>query len=235
MARYHWVFTALLGRLYLLFTQAKAAQHWPLQVLASLEAPIQLRRTWSIPYRAPPHLCCCESPTIKSSCSPLSKPLYQNRNITNAMHLHLIDDTLSEIFTLYFLFKLLLSNFRHQPHSQLVKKISNISKQMFVSFLTRGQCRGVPEILNSWHWRNIWFCLFCKSQTYLLISSLSRSGPLPPFSFLIPSLTIFGIFFWVETIYVNCSSKIHQSSFSVISTSGKIASNQDKLYYNIDY
>lgn len=47
MEKYHRV--ALLGLLYLLFTQATTAQCWPLQVLASLEAPIQLRRMWSIP------------------------------------------------------------------------------------------------------------------------------------------------------------------------------------------
>lgn len=39
------------------------------------------------------------------------------------MHLHLIDDILSEIFTLHFLFKPLLSNFRHQLHSHLVKEL----------------------------------------------------------------------------------------------------------------
>lgn len=103
------------------------------------------------PLKAPPHLCRSESSTIKSSGSCHPQLLQQNKRITNAIHLHLIDDISSEIFTLHFLFKSLLSNFRPQLHFHLVKGISNISKQMCVSFLTQGQCRGVPETLNSCH------------------------------------------------------------------------------------
>lgn len=66
---------------------------------AGLPGSTQMQLRWlrSVLWRAPAHLCCSRSPgALRSFCLPPSPLLYQNKKMTNTIHLHLIDHILSE-------------------------------------------------------------------------------------------------------------------------------------------